>query len=59
MQGNARTSSKKVEVGVTQVVKKDKDETIESIRKRIEKVSGRKTPELWKKMFPGKKKDEA
>jgi hypothetical protein len=40
-------------------VKKDKDETIESIRKRIEKVSDRKTPELWKKMFPGKKKDEA
>lgn len=42
---------------MTQVVKKDKDESMDSIRKRLEKISDRKVPEIWKKMFDKKKKD--
>lgn len=42
---------------MTQVVKKDKNESIESIRKRLEQIDGHKVPEFWKKMFDKKKKD--
>jgi hypothetical protein len=42
---------------MTQIVKKSEDESMESIRKRLEKVNDRKVPEFWKKMFNKKKKD--
>lgn len=42
---------------MTQIVKKEKDESIDSIRGRLEKISDRKVPEFWKKMFDKKKKN--
>jgi NADPH-dependent curcumin reductase CurA len=44
---------------MTQVVKTDKNESTESIRKRLEKIGDRKVPEFWKKMFTGKNDGKA
>lgn len=42
---------------MTQIVKKEKDESIESVRTRLEQLTDSKVPDFWKKMFDKKKKD--
>lgn len=59
MQVSVCTSPKESEISMTQIVKKSEDESMESIRKRLEKVNARKVPEFWKKMFNKKKKKDA